>query len=315
MATTLYMSPISLIVQYLTQLGLLAAGGTLNTYVGGSVGTPVTTYTDSTGLVANPNPMTLSAAARPVSSTGAPTAFWAPSGTLIKLNVVDANSNQLVVLDNIPLLNDPAATNSLAIALANPAAGEGASLVANAMISYSNVAAMRAGGTPAPVAGQTLIVATQGLNSNGDGLGALYYWSASSSATDNGVTIIAPSGAVTGRYLLVGQQGSPLVQNIQKANYTTVLQDGNGQIYSDGSVADTWTIAANSAVPYPIGTTLTFVNDSVGGANAMAIAINTDTLIWAQTGGTGTRSLAAGGMATALKVAAARWMISGGGLS
>ena len=35
MAQTFYMSGVTLIVQYLTNLGIIATGGTLNTYLGG----------------------------------------------------------------------------------------------------------------------------------------------------------------------------------------------------------------------------------------------------------------------------------------
>ena len=69
---------------------------------------------------------------------------------------------------------------------------------------------------------------------------------------------------------------------------------------------------ANSSVAYPIGTVITFTNlDS----NAVAIAIATDTMYYAGTGSTGTRSLAAYGLATAVKVGTTTWMIAGSGLS
>jgi hypothetical protein len=78
----------------------------------------------------------------------------------------------------------------------------------------------------------------------------------------------------------------------------------------DGS-ARTFTIPANSAVAYAVGTTLTFVN--LGGV--LTIAINTDGLYWAANNTTGTRTLTAFGIATALKIDATDWIISGAGLS
>ena len=89
----------------------------------------------------------------------------------------------------------------------------------------------------------------------------------------------------------------------------------NKHIYhpSADTTARTWTIPANSSVPYPIGTTLTFVNDN--GAGALTIAINTDTLRLAGTGTTGSRTLAANGVATAVKITSTSWQINGSGLT
>lgn len=89
----------------------------------------------------------------------------------------------------------------------------------------------------------------------------------------------------------------------------------NKHIYhpSADTTARTWTIPANSSVPYPIGTTLTFVNDN--GAGALTIAINTDTLRLAGAGTTGSRTLAANGVATAVKITSTSWQINGSGLT
>ena len=75
------------------------------------------------------------------------------------------------------------------------------------------------------------------------------------------------------------------------------------------------TIPANAAVPYPIGTVLTFFNDASSAVTA-GIAINSDTLVWAGTSGpsTGTRILPRYSFATATKVTNTRWFISGTGL-
>jgi hypothetical protein len=79
-------------------------------------------------------------------------------------------------------------------------------------------------------------------------------------------------------------------------------------------VARTWTIPANSAVPFEIGTAVTFDNDI--GAGAITIKITDDVLVLVGASGlTGVRTLAPGGQATALKVAATRWRINGTGIS
>lgn len=211
MAVTVYFHPISLIVQYLTNLGLLAQGGQVFTYLGGSVNTPQTTYTDSTGLVPNANPLTLSAAARPVANSGAPVSFWTLGGVLVKLVVVDAQGNLLVALDNIPAINDLTnSTVALQSLLANPASSNtagsgpvaGVDLVANAMKSYDVFADVRAANVPTLVTGQTLTISTQGAAAVNDGLGGGFYWSASSSAADNGTTVLKPNtSSGNGRWL------------------------------------------------------------------------------------------------------------------
>lgn len=104
-------------------------------------------------------------------------------------------------------------------------------------------------------------------------------------------------------------------QNSQSAAYTTVMADNGGQIYhpSADTTARVWTIDSNANVPYPIGAAITFVNDTSAGV--ITIAITSDTLVLAGTGSTGSRTLSASGMATAVKKTATSWMISGSGLT
>jgi len=104
-------------------------------------------------------------------------------------------------------------------------------------------------------------------------------------------------------------------QNSQSAAYTLVLADAGKSIYHPGAdtTARIWTIPANSSVAFPIGTAVTFINDTSGGV--ITIAITTDTLVLAGAGTTGSRTLAANGMATAIKMTSTRWMISGAGLT
>ena len=75
--------------------------------------------------------------------------------------------------------------------------------------------------------------------------------------------------------------------------------------------ARTFTIDSNANVAYPVGTCLTFVNE----INTVTIAITADTMKLAGTGATGSRTLAANGIATALKTGTTSWWISGAGLS
>lgn len=104
-------------------------------------------------------------------------------------------------------------------------------------------------------------------------------------------------------------------QTIQSGAYTLVAADANQHILhpSADTTARIWTIPANSSVAYPIGTALTFVNQNAAGV--ITIAITTDTMRLAGTGTTGSRTLAANGIATALKITSTEWIISGTGLS
>lgn len=105
--------------------------------------------------------------------------------------------------------------------------------------------------------------------------------------------------------------GVPLTS--QSAAYQLVAADAGKSIVhpiSDNN-ARTFTIPANGTVAYPVGTTITFINL----INTVTIAITTDTMYLAGAGTTGSRTLAAYGMATAVKVTSTSWVISGNGLT
>ena len=101
-----------------------------------------------------------------------------------------------------------------------------------------------------------------------------------------------------------------ILQNVQNGDYTLVLSDAPKHIYkASGDAGETWTIPANSAVAFPIGTAIPLVNQ---GGGTLTIAITTDTLTHESDGSTGSRTLADDGIATILKVTATHWMIAGG---
>ena len=104
-------------------------------------------------------------------------------------------------------------------------------------------------------------------------------------------------------------------QNSKSAAYTTVLADQEKHLFhpSADTTARIWTIDSNANVAYPIGTAITFVNQNAAGV--ITIAITTDTMRLAGAGTTGNRTLAANGVATALKITATEWIISGTGLT
>ncbi|MBF0399674.1 MAG: hypothetical protein HQL90_02785 [Magnetococcales bacterium] len=112
---------------------------------------------------------------------------------------------------------------------------------------------------------------------------------------------------------LNGKAAKEILQNSRSANYTLVLSDAGKQILHPAAdnTARTFTIPANSSVAFPVGTQIWFVNER----NTVTIAITTDTLMLSPSGATGSRTLAARGVATALKITATKWMIFGYGLS
>lgn len=125
------------------------------------------------------------------------------------------------------------------------------------------------------------------------------------------LTSLAVTGAITTGGFTVGYLEAPF--NQQDANYTLVLADSGKTVYHTSATPHTHTIPANASVAYPVGTILTFVNDT--GAGNVSIAITTDTLRFIPGGTTGTRTLAANGRATAVKMTATTWQIAGTNLT
>jgi hypothetical protein len=79
------------------------------------------------------------------------------------------------------------------------------------------------------------------------------------------------------------------------------------------TTARTWTIDSNANLPLEVGTCITISNEH--GAGALTIAITTDTLRLAGPGTTGSRTVAANGIATIFKSDTTLWYISGPGVS
>lgn len=104
-------------------------------------------------------------------------------------------------------------------------------------------------------------------------------------------------------------------QVVKTVNYTTIATDAGKHILHPSAdvTARSFNIAANSSVPYEVGSAITFVNQN--GAGSLTIGIDTDTMRLAGSGATGNRTLAPNGMATALKIGATEWIISGTGLT
>lgn len=119
----------------------------------------------------------------------------------------------------------------------------------------------------------------------------------------------APTQAVN-----AGYRGIPL--KIDAFNYTLQGKDmGTAFVNASASTALTVTIPASTTYNFPIGTSVSFIAKTFG----MTIQIGSpDVLRFSNTGATGTRTLSAWGMATAVKIETSPahvWIISGNGLT
>lgn len=119
------------------------------------------------------------------------------------------------------------------------------------------------------------------------------------------------ANATTDSVNVFGYMGLP--QNSQNGNYNVVIGDAGKHLYhAAAQAAATYTIPANSNVAFTVGTAISFVNMS---ANAVTIAVTTDTMYLSSTGTTGNRTLARYGIATAVKMTSTTWIISGSALT
>lgn len=95
-----YLSPIfGAGAQFFTNQGIILSGGKLYTYQAGTT-TPLTTWTDSTQIVANANPIIADSAGRLANE------IWLQASTTYKFILTDSNDNTLGTWDNIAGLND-----------------------------------------------------------------------------------------------------------------------------------------------------------------------------------------------------------------
>jgi hypothetical protein len=107
----------------------------------------------------------------------------------------------------------------------------------------------------------------------------------------------------------VGYLGAP--QNLISGSYTMVMSDAGKSFYHTSGTAHVLTIPANASVAFPIGTVMAGVNEN--GAGNLTLACTSDTLRWGSS--TGSRTIAANGTFSLLKVAATVWRLTGDGIS
>jgi hypothetical protein len=127
-------------------------------------------------------------------------------------------------------------------------------------------------------------------------------------------TVAQVSADLQGTGLITDAVGFRTVPiNSQSAAYTTLAADSGKVILHPAADnnARTFTIDSNANVAYPVGTVITFINM----INTVTISITSDTLTLMGAGTTGSRTLAANGIATALKISSTAWVISGTNLT
>ena len=88
------LSPIGNGFQFFTTTGLPLNGGLLYTYQAGS-STPLTTYTDPSGITANPNPIVLGTDGRPQQE------IWLSAGYNYKFVLADNSNSVIATYDNL----------------------------------------------------------------------------------------------------------------------------------------------------------------------------------------------------------------------
>lgn len=196
--------------------------------------------------------------------------------------------------------------------------GTAPSLVANAWLWYSSTNAPDTGAAYVPPntsgTGVMFVTNTGGVhNITHEGTTGTGSFVREGSPTLSGTMTASAITVNTGLSVAGGAITNNVVQNSQSAAYVLVLSDAGKHILhpTADNNARTYTIPANSSVAFPIGTCITFVNQ----INTITISITTDTLVFAGTGATGSRTLAANGIATAMKITNTIWIINGTGLT
>lgn len=123
------------------------------------------------------------------------------------------------------------------------------------------------------------------------------------STFSSGTITAGPAVSDTGTIAVdsVGFRGTPRVTGTTR---TLQLSDAGKLLHLSGNI----TIPANASVAFPIGTAIELSNSS---GSTITVEITSDTLRWAGTTSTGTRTLAVYGLAYLKKVNTTEWKITG----
>lgn len=158
--------------------------------------------------------------------------------------------------------------------------------------------------TTAPTIGTTALTFSQ-FTGGGASLSGTNTWTGKQTFSAGGVVTPAATPATNE----VGYLGAP--QMSDQDDYTLVMSDAGKHYYHVSATPHTLTIPANASVAFPIGTVIAIVNEN--GAGAITLAITSDTLRWGSS--TGSRTIAADGTASLIKVTSTVWRLTGDGIT
>lgn len=116
-------------------------------------------------------------------------------------------------------------------------------------------------------------------------------------------TTIAAGGTIAASS--IGYRGLPASSQTQGSAITLALTDAGKRV---PNTLGGWVIPANASVAFPSDTVIGLYNNS---SSTQTVSITTDTLRWAGTTSTGTRTVAAYGWCWITKVASTEWSASG----
>lgn len=269
-------------MQFFTANGDPLVGGLLYTYEAGTT-TPKVTYVDSNETQTNTNPV--------VMNSRGECDLWLTSGGAYKFALHDGLNTLIWTVDNVTAAGTMSLQNASNVNITGGTIGAGVALNATVNVAAGNIVgavAIANGGT-----GQTTAATARGA------LGA----AASGANTD--ITSVAANTTINGH--TIGYLNIPSNAKTS-AHVVTAADAGHCIDITTGGV----TIPANATLALAIGFTFSVYNNS---GTSQSIAITTDTMRLAGSATTGTRTLAQRGWATARKVAATEWVITGAGIS
>ena len=221
---------------------------------------------------------------------------------------------QIFLRDNLAMkgiLTDGGGTSILTLDPITPTVGSGT--VVTSVAFSGGTTGLTVSGSPITSSGTITLGGTLAVANGGTGsttaAGARANLSAAASGANTDITSLQDGATITTGGTIaansIGYRGLPASSQTQGAGITLALTDA-GQ-----TVANTtggWTIPANASVAFPIGTTISLYNDS---GSTQSLAITTDTLRWAGTTSTGTRTVAAYGMVGLRKQSSTVWVCWG----
>lgn len=282
MAATLLIPPF----RALDASGNPYSGAKLYFYASPGTTTPVDVYTTAALSVAHANPVVADSGGKFPNIYGS---------TAVAYRAVMKDSTGAVTLHDFDPINAGSSSTVSSIDVSGGTTGlsfSGGPITSSGTITAAGTLAVANGGTGSTTASgarSNLGAAASGANTD-------------ITALDQDVTITA-TGTIASTS--IGYRGLPLSGQTQGSIITLALSDASKRV---ANTTGGWTIPANASVAFPTDTVIVLHNNST---LSQTVAITSDTLTLAGTTTTGTRTIAANGLATLTKVGSTSWLISG----